>query len=293
MMATIEDILNNQGIAYRDKGTYILISCLSPDHEDIHPSFSIHKHTGFGKCYSCGYTVNVFRLFNASPSVNVKIEAIKEKMYALQRSPNQQYPDIVDPVVRPYRGISAKVLKHFNAFTSSTPGWENRIWFPLRDTFKNITAFYGRHLSPTKEGKILILPRHAKISFFPFIPKPVNGTLVLVEGLFDVLTLIEHKIYNVASLLNFPGKKDPRLELLKLYGVHTILLGYDGDSAGKEATRLFKKHYGGLFSIIDLELDNDDWNDMDRETLTYYIDKIHEHSNSRKGKNTHTVGGTI
>lgn len=76
------------------------------------------------------------------------------------------------------------------------------IIFPVRDLYGNIVSIYLRRLS--KDGpKYNSLPFDKDILFglnrtFPFIYK--QGA-ILVEGPFDVLALLSHKIYNVCALL--------------------------------------------------------------------------------------------
>ena len=274
-MSTLEEILISENIEYIDKPKYVLARCISPDHEDRNPSFSIHKASGFGKCFSCGYTVNVYKLFNISSAIGDRIYSIKEKMYDIQRDPTQAFPDIVDPVCRPYREISTKTLKEFEAFTSSTKGWEDRIWFPLRDTLGNIISFSGRSIGSDIHPKIIFQPKGIQPPLLPAKPLHKNGKIILVEGIFDMLSLYDVGIYNVCVLHGLSGKRDKRIDDIRLYGVSSIIVAFDGDEAGANASRTFIANNAKNYSIRNYELPlGEDWNSLSADLLIKYSKEL-------------------
>ena len=274
-MSTLEEILKAEGIEYIDKPKYVLARCISPDHEDKNPSFSIHKSTGFGKCFSCGYVVNVYKLFNISSAIGDRIIDLKQKMYAIQQDPKQQFPDIVDPICRPYRDISAATLRKYEAFTSSTAGWEGRVWFPLRDTFGHIISFSGRSIGSDIQPKIIFHPKGIQPPLLPAIPKHKNGRIILVEGIYDMLSLHDAGIYNVCVLHGLSGKKDKRIEDLRLYGVSSITTAFDADKAGIEGAERFKTNNKANYSIRNYDLpQGEDWNSLDKDSLIKYAKEL-------------------
>ena len=274
-MSTLEEVLKSEGIEYIDKQKYVLARCISPDHEDINPSFSIHKSTGFGKCFSCGYTINVFKLYNITSAITERIGMLREKMYAIQRDPKQEFPDIVDPICRPYRSVSAATLKEFEAFTSSTAGWEGRVWFPLRDAFDIIISFSGRSIGSDIQPKIIFQPKGVQPPLLPSIPKSLNGRIILVEGIYDMLSLHDVGITNVCVLHGLSGRKDVRIDSLRLYGVTTVMLAFDGDKPGRDAARHFTRNNEQHYVIKNYDLpDGEDWNSLSKDLLLKFSKEL-------------------
>ena len=267
-MSTLEEVLKAENIEYIDKQKYVLARSISPDHEDNNPSFSIHKATGFGKCFSCGYTVNVFKLYNISSAIGDRVASLKEKMYLLQRDPAQDFPNTVDPVCRPYRHVSTATLKKFEAFTSSTAGWDSRVWFPLRNEFGAVISFSGRSIGSDVQPKIIFLPRGVQPPLLPAKPKSVNGKIILVEGIFDMLSLQDVGLTNVCVLHGLSGKNDKRIEALRLYGVTTIITAFDSDKAGRDAAKKFAYNNDKDYVVRNYELpDGEDWNSLSKDLL--------------------------
>jgi hypothetical protein len=60
---TVEELLTSRGIYFMPKGADLLVSCLSPDHEDRNPSMRIDRITGIFQCFSCGFKGNIFTHF--------------------------------------------------------------------------------------------------------------------------------------------------------------------------------------------------------------------------------------
>ena len=48
----IDDILEQRGIKYIERGNDFLVRCLNPEHEDSNPSMRIDKFTGIFHCFS-------------------------------------------------------------------------------------------------------------------------------------------------------------------------------------------------------------------------------------------------
>ena len=59
-----EELLQKKGIQYQISGKDAKIHCLSPDHDDTHPSMRVDRITGVFHCFSCGYNC----LLYTSPS---------------------------------------------------------------------------------------------------------------------------------------------------------------------------------------------------------------------------------
>src|SRR5690606_8354676 len=57
----IEIALDRLGIEHR-RGRF---QCLNPDHDDSHPSASIHPRDNYVHCFACGWSGDVIRLVEA------------------------------------------------------------------------------------------------------------------------------------------------------------------------------------------------------------------------------------
>ena len=80
----VVDLLQERRIEFKPSGRDYLVRCLSPDHEDKHPSMRIDNITGIFNCFSCGFKGNIFNMFGApSNYLDIKrqrlTQAIEEK----------------------------------------------------------------------------------------------------------------------------------------------------------------------------------------------------------------------
>jgi DNA primase len=82
----------------------------------------------------------------------------------------------------------------------------------------------------------MIKPPGAELPLFPAIVSPINGSIVLVEGIFDALNLIDKGLENAVAVLGANNLQLDVLKALKLQGVHTIYTMFDEDDAGRKAT---------------------------------------------------------
>jgi DNA primase len=143
---------------------------------------------------------------------------------------------------REFRGISSQTLMAYEAFTHKD--FEDRLVFPLKDVSGKIRAFIGRHMFSNSGKRYDIKPRHAKIPFFPHNYEIVNGTIIIVEGIFDALNLIDKGVPNVVSImglqtLNEKNYKE-KLADFKLRGVSKIIILYDGDTPGRKQAEMIE-----------------------------------------------------
>ncbi len=120
--------------------------------------------------------------------------------------------------------------------------FSSRITFPIHDAFGNPVGFTARTLNSdisskyinTTEtdfyvkGKIVYNLHRAK----PYAKK--ENSIILVEGVTDVLAFAKANIFNVCATLGTAGTKE-QLSQIKSCGTQLIFC-YDGDSAGQAAT---------------------------------------------------------
>lgn len=272
---TVEELLNNAGFNYIDKGKDYLISCLNPEHEDANPSMRIDKLQGIYHCFSCGFKGNLFSDFGHKPNIeDIQIERIKNKIHnIIEENKDLSLPENSLPFKFDYRGISSSTLQKFEAFTNSGSDYEDRIIFPLRNIRNKITSFVGRYINSNADPKYKLYPKHAKINLYPYHCDIFQESIILVEGIFDMLNLHDKGLTNAVSCFGTTTLLrdiDVKLSVFKIKGVKKIYIMFDADAAGMKAAekinRLLPKH-GFISEIIELQegIDPGDlsWNDVE------------------------------
>jgi DNA primase len=274
---SVLDLLKSQRIEYTASGKDYLIKCLNPEHIDTNPSLRIDRLSGVGHCFACGYKLNLFKHFGViTSSQPAKIGVLKEKIYRIfAESHGLSMPSHSIPYVHEYRGISAKTLGRFEAFTTNQEDLKDRLVFPLRDTTQRIVAFCGRHFDKFFKPKYKIYPSGVEVPLFPGKLIPVNGTIIIVEGIFDALNLIDKGLPNVVATMGVTTlvskgrlNKD-KVAQLKLQGITRIYIMYDGDNAGRTNAETLKSlllEENFFADTIDLD-DDEDPGDMSLERV--------------------------
>ena len=235
------ELLNKEEVSYTPSGQDFLISCLNPEHDDSNPSLRVDKVTGVMHCFSCGFKGNVFAHFDA-PGISpkeLKLKRLKEKIEDRRiENVGLQIPDASLRYVGTFKNISADTLKKYGAFTYHEKGYAGRLIFPVRDVTGKINAFLGRAMEPTTIPKYMIYPRGAKMPYFPPLPYIVEGTIVLVEGIFDALNLIDKGLENAVCCFGTNNVDIYKLSLLKVLGVKGVHILFDGDDAGRKGAKV-------------------------------------------------------
>ena len=283
----VREVLDSKHIFYKFSVKDYIVQCFSPQHDDGSPSCHVDKLSGIFHCWSCGHSGNIYKEFgiNMPNQVDVKVSRLKDKINKLMWSKPLEIPLGAVPHAWDYREISADTLQHFNAFTSddSGLGMEGRIIFPLEDIDGNIRLFLGRQMYSDLDPKYKIYPEHTEIPLYPEVPEIVNGSIILVEGIFDLLNLYDKGLKNVVlcggvhiGLVKKRAKQARNIERLlpyKYQGIHTMYTLFDGDKAGRDAAVGLKKYAGETFNIKTLELEDG----QDPGGLSQYeVDKIKE-----------------
>jgi len=262
-----EEILKNRHIHYTYSGADLLVRCLNPEHEDRHPSMRVDKFSGKFNCFSCGYSGSIYKLFGIHRNLlDVRVQALQEKIRKINK-PAIYIPLGAEYFRNDYRGISSKTFEKFKAFT--LPGdkdWDGRLVFPITDINDDIVCFQGRYLFSKVSPKYLTKPEGTNLPLFPASPEIIEGSIIVVEGLFDMLNLYDKGLTNAVCAfgVSLTSKSDKynvkvkqRFAQYKLQGVNKIYIMFDGDKAGKDGA---KKLYNALkdnFVVEDLELPED------------------------------------
>jgi DNA primase len=254
-MSEVEQVLIERGLEYRESGQDFLIKCLNPEHEDRNPSMRVDKVLGIFNCFSCGHKGSIFRHYNIDISESsLKRESLKRAIAKL-RSDNfgMQMPEGYMPYIGNWRGISPKTYSKFNAFEHTDEQFKNRINFPITDSGGKIVCFQGRDYSMAQKAKYRFWPPNVSPPLFPQA-NTLQGRIILVEGLFDMLNLHDKGLDNAVCCLGVNKFNHENLDLLKVSGVMGIDVLFDGDKAGKEAAEKVKEICKGFpFRVVNLK----------------------------------------
>jgi DNA primase len=234
------ELLNKEEVRYSPSGQDYLIKCLNPEHDDSNPSLRVDKVTGVMHCFSCGFKGNVFTHFDVPglSSKDMKVKKIKGKIENRRlENVGLQIPTASMRFVGTFKNISPDILNRYEAFTYHEKGYAGRLLFPIRDVTGKIRSFLGRAMEPTTIPKYMIYPRGARMPFFPPLPYVIEGTVILVEGIFDALNLIDKGLDNAVCCFGTNNVDIYKLSLLKVLGVKGIHILFDGDDAGRKGAK--------------------------------------------------------
>lgn len=236
----VVDVLNNRQVKYREAGKDYLIACINPEHEDSNPSMRVDKITGVYHCFSCGYKGNLFTKYGAEPNfIDIQIAKLQDKIREMLSDKSLTIPADAVPFDRDYRGLSKFIYREAEAFTSNQEDeFKDRIVFPIKDIRGNIKVFIGRALHTDIESKYLFYPKNITPPLFPAHPEIYESSLIIVEGIFDAMNMMDKGCYNVITafgthslLKNYKQK----LSHYQILGVNKFYIMFDGDKAGREA----------------------------------------------------------
>lgn len=266
MSDPVADLLKEKGIYFTISGKDYVTKCFNPDHTDTNPSFRIDRATGICHCFSCGFKTNIFKHFGLlTNNVSIRIVKLKAKLKALNESTNGlEELDGAIPITKSFRGVSPSTLKEFGAFyTDRVDKMEDRIIFPIKDVRDKTVCYVGRHTMSNANPRYQNYPVGASLPLFPAKLNARYRSIVLVEGLFDLLNCYDKGLQNVVctfgtvKLLNEVAAK---LFPYKVMGIEKIFLLFDGDAPGRDAaakTKPLIEEAGFICEIIDLPDDVD------------------------------------
>lgn len=124
--------------------------------------------------------------------------------------------------------------------------FRNRVIFPIIDLRGNVIGFGGRIMGQAKEVNGYKLPKYLNspetlvfnkgrnLFSLNFAKKNNSGSVILVEGYMDVISVYQAGIANIAATLGTAVTADQAKLLLRYF--NEILLCYDSDEAGEKAT---------------------------------------------------------
>lgn len=267
MTNPVQDLLDKHRISYRPSGRDFITRCFNPEHNDTNPSFRVDQVSGIGHCFSCGYKFNIFKYYGVlTNNVSIKIAKLKDKLKSItEQMTGLEYPDGYTPFCSTFRGISAQTLRKFGAFTTDrVDDLNDRICFPVPDITGKTSVFVARHSLSNANPRYINYPAKASVPLLPCKIEDPNATsIILVEGIFDLLQLYDKGINNAVScfgvktiLSNVAEKMLP----FKAQGITKVYIMFDGDIRGQEGAKLLKplvEEEGFIVELITLKEDQD------------------------------------
>lgn len=127
-----------------------------------------------------------------------------------------------------------------NGKTNYYDKYRNRVIFPIIDLRGNVVAFGGRVLDDSKPkyintGDTMIYKKGSGVFALNFAKNANDNKLILVEGYMDVIALHQAGFTNAIAGLGTAFTTE-QANLLSRYA-EEILICYDNDNAGREATQ--------------------------------------------------------
>lgn len=275
MSDPVLELIQKNDLKFSVSGRDYLIKCLNPDHQDSNPSFRVDKVTGVAHCFACGFKTNLFKYYGVFTNlVPMKILALKEKLDALKKFGQElDLPQGYTPWTKQFRGVSPATLKHFGAFyTNQVEKLQDRIIFPIKDITNKTQVFVGRHTMSNGNPRYINYPQGVKIPLYPAHLPSGYSSMVIVEGLFDMLNLYDNGCENVVCAFGTNTlQNDTKQKLLpfRAQGITHVYLLFDGDDAGRSAAKNLKpllEAEGFITEIVDLP-DGSDPGDLDAENV--------------------------
>lgn len=285
----VEELLDGKGIEYTNAGGDLLTTCLNPQHIDASPSLRIDRETGVMHCLACGFgkgIPSIFHYFNKELPRSfgrlAKIRGMIRDFNTLNQ--DLTIPENAIPFKDEYRGISAKTYEKYFAFQQQSD-WENRIVFPIYDATGKNKAFLGRTQLGDAKPKYLVRPGNVPLPLFPPVRKDIS-TLILVEGLFDMMNLEDKGVENVACCFGThqfsPNNIKDKFMAYEIAGVSVVVILFDNDQSGNDSANfLFKliRDKTDITPIIGNHLlrNNKDPGDLtleETELLSFRINKL-------------------
>ena len=260
----VEELLQSKHVPFIPKGKDYVVSCLSPEHDDSNPSMRIDQITGIFHCFSCGFKGNVFVHFGEKASfLHLRRELVKKKIREKRaESVGLPFPRSALPYVGNWRNIKPETYRKFEAFQEHE-AFVGRIVFPIRDISGRIVAFNARHMTGGTP-KYLISPPGARMPLFPAKIDPIQASVILVEGIYDMLNLHDKGLTNAVCCFGTRNINEEKLSILRLQGIEEAIVFFDGDEAGQTAAAKVQE----MCENVDLLTRNINVADIDPGALT-------------------------
>lgn len=201
---------------------------------------------------------------------------------AKRREESRKQLPLYDPVftrknIKAYRKFSVDVISYYGLQVASDGELINRIVMPLEDSDGRIVGYSGRRIKADMDAKWMHKPNGLQLG------RVVPGIglnkvwirekmeIVIVEGIFDCMRTWDNGYKNVATTMA-ANITDEQVRLIQL-NAFTVVLAFDGDQAGRNATRKAIEKMQSTLDIWILDLpEGSDPGELTKEQM----DKLYE-----------------
>jgi len=287
MDSSVERVLKDKSINYQLTGRDFVIKCLNPEHDDLNPSMRVDRVSGVFNCFSCGFSGNIFTHYGLIQDSVTNQKAIQLIDYILDlKKESFKYPlPSSMPYKESFRNIDSKTIQKFEAFTNtSMPELIDRICFPIRNTLNEVYAVIARDMFTSKGNKYNVYPAGSPLWPFPSVVEPINSTIFIVEGIFDMLNMHQHGATNTVALMGVSAglvKKSYKKEKwrkvfsrYKLQGATNIKIMLDNDKTGKLAAEGLESLLSDSFFVEIIRLKGaKDPNELSKEQIKVLLEE--------------------
>jgi len=254
----IENNIKNKGLSYKKIGDIIRIKCIFPDHIDTVPSLTLYPNGRF-YCFGCkkyGEITDLFKLkykgLKADLGRKLYFEPIVLYTEGLK---NVELPEN-KPVKSVIRNISLKTLKKFDVRKNEL-GYIIPIYF-YNYFGKNCVGYSIRKFSGSPKWLHLPSEKTVNNSHFSRYIYPNFDKLdyiILVEGLFDALKLIDCG-FPASACFSTRFSKEKLFSLYKM-APRFVFIIFDNDKAGKDGAIEFKSNLKKEFIVKTVSISRD------------------------------------
>lgn len=246
-MNGLTELLDKRGIYYKktNNPNEILISCTSGDHEDKNASLAFNIEKQMFHCWSCGFSGGATK-FMASIGETVILDLSSRQPYRLKKLKDKLQAKIdLDEIKLPedrkiideeFKGVSKRILREFNVFTTDTLGLSGYVCIPVYQ-FGKLKFIEGR-LSKDLSNQPKYYRRPDNVSvidcMFPIDKIKNVNYVILVEGIFDMLNMWQLGYKNTLCVFGATNFSNKKLDLLDRLGVNRVDIMFDPDQAGQK-----------------------------------------------------------
>lgn len=244
-----------------------------PFHDDKRPSLQFSKEKQLATCFSGNCeagSMDVISLIEKKLSLSTHeaikwleeefsiVESLKLKVERKEEVPNytalfKTFETNLKKSKKAQNYLRSRGLKYESLEVGyNATGWDKMkycVIFPLKNAKGEIVSLYGRSIN---EGHFYNSNRKG---LYPSYPKPETETIILTESVIDAATLLAYQSTvhsQPLALYGVNGFTSEHLEAIKsLPKLKEIILFFDGDTAGKAAT---KKYLNELQKAVDCRL---------------------------------------
>lgn len=241
-------LLEEKGIQYEktNNPAEIKIRCISGEHDDANPSLLYNLSTNLFHCWSCGFSGKLKKFLKAlgidtelkvTNRAEIKANQLKQRIQSLRSELiSLELPHDLEVFPGNYKGVPNELLKEFGAFTSKFYNLQDYLCFPVYQ-YDYLRFIIGRALVDNKP-KYSVYPsaKTVKDVLFPLDKIERNNSVILVEGIFDMLNLWKLGCRNSLVIFGTQTFHKEKLNILKTIDAVNVYIMLDNDQPGKKAS---------------------------------------------------------